>query len=159
MKQLFSAYGASRALERDRQTIERAVRGLAPDAYERGKPRWRLSRIVEALNAQPARNNRGRSQHDPALEVHFARLDALDASVRGAPTLEERRTLARELFPVLARVDRLMHGDARSSGEDPQITGYRCERHLQTMLWTLREPCGWNFEEMLGEFNRVAEAV
>jgi hypothetical protein len=84
---------------------------------------------VEALNAQPARNNRGRSQHDPALEVHFDRLDALDASVRGAPTLEERRTLARELFPVLARVDRLMRGDARRSGEDPQLTGYRCERH------------------------------
>jgi hypothetical protein len=119
--------------------------------------RWRLPRIVEALNAQPARNNGGRSQHDPALQVHFDRLDALDARVRGAPTLEERRTLARKLFPVLARVDRLMRGDARRSGEDPQLTGYRCDRHLHTVLWTLREPCGWHFDEIWSEFNSAAE--
>jgi hypothetical protein len=88
---------------------------------------------VEALNAQPARNNRARSRHDPALEVHFDRLDALDASVRGAPTLEERRTLARELFPVLARVDRLMRGDARRSGEEDLAAYFLRSQSLPTL--------------------------
>ena len=68
-----------------------------------------------------------------------------------------RSKSARKLFPVLARVDRLMRGDARRSGEDPQLTGYRCDRHLHTVLWTLREPCGWHFDEIWSEFNSAAE--
>src|ERR1700688_176974 len=101
MKQLFSAYGAARVLEVDRETITRATRGLAPDGFERGQPRWRLSRIVEVLNARQATKS-GNSQVDGALLSYFDRLDALDARVRAAPTLEARRTLGPELFPVLA---------------------------------------------------------
>jgi hypothetical protein len=157
MKQLISAYGAARLLERDRQTIERAVRGLAPDAIERGQPRWRLARIVEALNERAARNNGERPQHDPGLQARFDHLDALDAQVRAAPTLQKRRQMAREFFPVLADTDRAMRDDARRSSENPELTGHRCDRHLQTLLWTLREPCGWTFEEMLAEYNSAAK--
>jgi hypothetical protein len=157
MKQLISAYGASRLLERDRQTIERAVRGLAPDAIERGQPRWRLARIVEALTARVARNNGDRPQHDPALQARFDQLDELDARVRAAPTLQKRRQMARELFPVLADTDLAMRDDGRRSGEHPELTGHRCDRHLQTVLWTLREPCDWTFEEILAEYNSAAE--
>jgi hypothetical protein len=158
MKQLISAYGASRLLERDRQTIERAVRGLTPDGFERGQPRWRLARIVEALNARAVPNNGERPQHDPALQARFDHLDALDAKVRAAPALQKRRQIVRELFPVLADTDRAMRDDGRRSGEHPELTGHRCDRHLQTVLWTLREPCGWSFEEILAEYNTAAQA-
>jgi hypothetical protein len=150
--QLYSVYGASRALERDRQTIERAVRGLTPDGSERGHPRWRLARIVEALSH---RNARGSLPADQALQDRFDRLDALDVRVRAAPTLPERRKLARELFVTLQGTDRAMREDARRSGEDRELTALRCDRHLQTVLWTLREPCGWSFDEIWSEFNAV----
>jgi hypothetical protein len=156
MKQLYSAYRAARELELDRETITRATRGLAPDGFERGKPRWRLARIVEALTR---RSGGSPPSVDPALQAQFDRLDALDARLRAAPTLEQRRKLAHELFVMLQDVDRAMRDDARRSGEDARLTGLRCQEHVRTMLATLRGPCGWNFEEMLGEFNRVAEAV
>src|SRR5262245_121958 len=147
--QLYSVYSASRALERDRQTIERAVRSLSPDGFERGHPRWRLARIVEALSH---RNGRGSPPADLALQSWFDRLDALDATVRTAPTLQDRRKLARELFSMLVGVDRLMREDAQRSGEDQKLTGYRCDEHVRTILATLREPCSWNYEEIWHEF-------
>jgi hypothetical protein len=156
VKQLVSAYGASRLLERDRQTIERALRGLEPDAHERGQPRWRLARIVDALNARHAAKS-GSSKMDPSLQARFNQLDALDARVRAAPTLQDRRKLARELFPLLADTDRAMRDDGRRSGEHPELTGYRCDTHVRTVLATLREPCGWSFEKILDEFNSAAE--
>jgi hypothetical protein len=58
---------------------------------------------------------------------------------------------------MLADVDRAMRADAHRSGEDRELTGCRCERHLQTLLWTRREPCGWSFEEVLAEYNSAAE--
>jgi hypothetical protein len=151
--QLFSAYGAARVLERDRQTIERAVRGLAPDAYERGKPRWRLARIVEALSP---RNSRASPSADQAVQDRFDQLDALDARVRSAPTLDERRTLVRELFVVLRDTERAMRDDARRSGEDARLTGLRCEEHVRVFLATLREPCGWDFERITKEYDGTA---
>ena len=133
------------------------MRGLAPDAFERGQPRWRLARIVEVFTARAAPRNGDRLQHDSALKARFDRLDALDAQVRAAPTLKKRRQMARELFPVLADTDRAMREDARRSGENPELTGHRCDRHLQTVLWTLRELCGWTLEEILAEYDRAVE--
>jgi hypothetical protein len=155
LTQLFSAYGAARVLERDRQTIERAVRGLTPDGHERGQPRWRLARIVAALSQ---RTGRASPPTDQALQDRFARLDALDARVRAAPTLEQRRKLARELFVMLQDIDRAMRDDARRAREAPELTGYRCEAHVRTVLATLRDPCGWTFEQILDEFNSATFA-
>lgn len=157
VSRLVSAYAASRLLERDRETIQRAVRGLAPDSSEKGKPRWRLARIVEALNERVASNSGKRPQHDPALQARFDHLDALDAQVRAPLTLQKRWQIARELFSVLADTDRAMRDDGRRSGECPELTAHRCDRHVQTVLWTLREPCGWTFEEILAEYNSAAQ--
>jgi hypothetical protein len=42
-------------LERDRRTIRRALKAVPPDAYENGRPRWRLRKILEALDAHEQR--------------------------------------------------------------------------------------------------------
>jgi hypothetical protein len=152
MKQLFSAYGAARVLEVDRETITRAVRGLAPDGFERQQPRWRLARIVEALSQ---RNGRASPSTDQTLQDRFDRLDALDTKVRATSTLDGRRKLAHELFAVLADTDRAMRDDARRSGEDARLTGLRCDEHVRVFLATLREVCGWTFEQMMQEYSGV----
>jgi hypothetical protein len=41
-------------LERTRRTIKRALRHVPPDAYERGQPRWKLPRIIQALESSGA---------------------------------------------------------------------------------------------------------
>jgi hypothetical protein len=93
-----------------------------------------------------------------ALEDQYARLDALDAKVRAAKTLDGRRKLAQELFPVLADTDRAMRDDARRTGEDARMTGLRCDEHVRVFLATLRDPCGWNFEELLREYSTTTSS-
>lgn len=105
--QLVSAYAASRLLERDRQTIERAVRHLAPDVYERGKPRWRLARIIDALAMKPqARRETGKFRDRYSLRSKvlddMRRTFKEEVALIGAePSLEKRREMAVALAPVL----------------------------------------------------------
>ena len=151
---LFSAYGAAQALERDRQTIERAVRGLTPDGYEGKSPRWRLARIVEALDA---RNNGATINHD--LERKFAELEALYDGVQKAPTLAERRKRAQAFFPFLAEVESAMYADAKRCGEDSRLTHLRVAEHTRVNLVTLRHALGWNSDEVFAEFNKADPRV
>jgi hypothetical protein len=157
MKPLVSAYSAARVLERDRQTIERAVRGLVPDAYEGGQPRWRLTRIIEALAP-------GRADHavNGRLEALFGQLDHADAEMRGLATLAGRRRLARErLLPLLRKVDAAMRADGKARGE-PAVD-LRIDRHTQFVLAGLSKAaergCDWTLEQAYGELNEVTEGV
>jgi hypothetical protein len=150
--QLVSAYAASRLLERDRQTIERATRGLEPDGFEKGKPRWRLARIVDALNARGGRSNGSAGAVNYTLERRFDQLEERYEAVQAAPTLGERRHLAAGFFVFLAETEDAMRADARQSGEDPRLTQLRCAEHTRVYLATLRHALGWNFDEVFAEF-------
>ena len=157
--QLVSAYAASRLLERDRQTIERAVRGLTPDTFQKGKPRWRLARIVERLNERAARN-RTSDAMSHNLERRFAELEQRYDAVRAAPTLDERRALARtSFFPFLAEVESEMYSDARRSGEDPRVTALRVAEHTRLNVFTLRDVLGWTHEQAWAEFMKADPRV
>src|SRR6266478_3896813 len=101
--QLFSAFGAATALEVDRQTIARALRRVKPDAYEKKSPRWRLPKIIQAL--EPKRHaGRGYRGYDPELreladqiEVDFKAFDAGFAQLEAEPNLARRRKLDQQL--------------------------------------------------------------
>jgi len=152
--QLYSAYGAARALERDRQTIERVTRDLVPDAHQKGQPRWRLARIVEALNAKAARAKPDPDiSHD--LQAKFDELEAQHDAIQNAPTLEDRRSLARSFFRFLAEVESAMRADGKRGGEDPRLTGLRCAEHTRLYVATLRHALGWNFDEAWREFMKA----
>ena len=118
-----SAYAASRQLGRDRQTIERAVRHLAPDAYERGQPRWHLERIVDALRKTPEqRREAGRYRDQFSLGRNKA-LDGLRLMIEkqivligDEPSLDKRRQMAVALAPQLAEHHALFLSTARSLG-------------------------------------------
>lgn len=66
--ELYSAYGAARELEKDRQTIVRALRDVPPDGSEAGQPRWKLSTIVKALEA-PRSSGGSKSQEAGLTEA------------------------------------------------------------------------------------------
>ncbi|SDJ91656.1 hypothetical protein SAMN05216338_107317 [Bradyrhizobium sp. Rc2d] len=150
--QLVSAYAASRLLERDRQTIERATRGLKPDAFERGKPRWRLARIVDALQARAMRTRGASTSVNDDLERQFAELEARYDAVRSAPTLDARRKMARAFFTLLADVEDAMCADAKRYGEDPAHTRLRIAEHTRVHLCTLRQALGWTYDKIFEDF-------
>jgi hypothetical protein len=81
MTKLFSAFGAADSLEKDRQTVRRALRGVAPDGHEKGQPRWRLTTILRALDR---RTREVRDGISPELQEMFAEHERLDAAVRDA---------------------------------------------------------------------------
>jgi hypothetical protein len=46
---LVSENKAAELLERDRQTVKRALRGVAPDGHERGSPRFKIATVMNAM--------------------------------------------------------------------------------------------------------------
>src|SRR6516164_1851657 len=99
MTKLFSAFGAAGSLEKDRQTVRRALRGVAPDGHENGQPRWRLTTILRALD-----RHLGRSEPSPSVPMHLAtlysELDRLYDKVNATKTVAAAGEIMRlEFFP------------------------------------------------------------
>jgi phage terminase Nu1 subunit (DNA packaging protein) len=92
-RELYSAYAASRALEKDRQTIIRALRDVPPDSEEKkGQPRWKLATIVKALESGP----RGTGSNAKSQEAGLT---------------EARAELAREQTEAIALKNAATRGD------------------------------------------------
>jgi hypothetical protein len=107
--ELLSVNKAADLLEKDRQTIVRALRGVEPDGIEMKQARYKLSTIMKALEAP--RPSGGKSQE--------------------AGLTEARAELAREQAASVA----LKNAVAR--GEFVSLAGVR--REVETMLATFRE--------------------
>jgi hypothetical protein len=112
---LFSAFGAADLLEKDRQTVRRALRHLHPDGYERSQPRWKLPTIIAALDAQAERNSRSyNSGRDPLrsrlaeiadeLEELHRQLDAKRELIKAQPTLDAKQPHSRAAMKVFERL-------------------------------------------------------
>src|SRR5947208_842227 len=145
---LFSAFGAADLLEKDRQTVRRALRHVAPHGFEGKNPRWRLPTIIAALDAHLGRNKGGLPPMNARLADLFRKLDDADAAMRKIASLEGRRRVVRErLLPLMRQVDAAMRLDGRASGEPEMMTELRCDKHLQLFLIGLGKDasrgCDW----------------
>jgi hypothetical protein len=151
-KKLLSAYAASRLLGRDRQTIDRAVRHLAPDAYQNGQPRWHLERIVDVLAMSPQeRREIGKYRdryslgRDKALDGLRLMFEKGVASIRAEPSLARRREMAVALAPVLAEYQALFLSLGRSLGiADDDVLGARAELIFSEMMDEVSEAADWS---------------
>jgi hypothetical protein len=156
MTKLFSAFGAADSLEKDRQTVRRALRGIAPDGHENGQPRWRLTTILKALDRRTREVRDGPSSE---LQRMFFRLDELREKIERASVVEERvRLLREEFFPLLATTGRAMREDGDSVNEDDVRLTLRVEAHERTQMLTLRHLVNWNSDRMLYEFNKATSS-
>jgi hypothetical protein len=155
MKNQFSINRAADLLERDRQTLVRALRHVRPDGTERGQPRYTMRTITDALAAHEAGNNGSNATLNHDLRRKFAELEALYNAVQNAPTLAERRKRAQPFFPFLAEVESAMYADAKRCGEDPRITGLRVPEHTRMNLFTLRHALDWSCDEIFAEFQKA----
>ncbi len=157
---LFSAFGAADLLEKDRQTVRRALRRVVPDGFEGKNPRWRLPTIIAALDAHLGRN-KSEPPANARLADLFRKLDEADAVMRAVASLERRRQLARErLIPLMREVDAAMRADGRASGEPEIATDLRADKHTQLFLVGLGKEatrgCDWPLEQAYREFNDAA---
>lgn len=153
MKTVFSINKAADLLERDRATLVRALRGIAPDGTERGcQPRYTMKTITDALARHEARKNSVSAEADLDLEQQFAELDEQYSRVQNAPTLDERRALAVRFFSAVAAMESTMYADANRHGEDPRLARLRAAEHTRINVLTLHGALGWNSDEVWAEF-------
>lgn len=150
----FSVNALGELLEKDRGLIVRALRGVRPDAVEKGAPRYRMAVAVAALERHAAKNNNSGDGISADLQKRFAALDALADKIRNATSVEKRRKLMRsEFFELLFETTTAMHASAKASGEDEHYSMLRIAEHERLQIMTLRQDCAWNADQMLTEYN------
>jgi hypothetical protein len=102
--ELFSVNRLAGLLEKDRQTVKRALRGVKPDGEERGQDRWKMTTAVRALeDHQGGRTSGGVNYRLLALadqieetwstiDDHFAQLRAVKEFVPRGDLLQKLKT-------------------------------------------------------------------
>jgi hypothetical protein len=160
MKNLFSVNKAADLLERDRQTLVRALRHVKPDGYERGHPRYTLKTITDALALQQGRDKGGADDGiGRDLQPMFDELDQRYRAVQNAPTLAERRQQARVFFSFVVEVEGAMYSDAKRRGENLRMAELRIAEHIRLNVLTLRDALDWNSDEAWVEFMKADRRV
>jgi hypothetical protein len=143
----FSAFGAADLLERDRQTVRRALRHVPPDGYERKQPRWRLKTIIDAVDAHLGRNTTAAPPAGSTLQVQFDQFDGGCKNLAMMPDLKARRREAHRLIALLVELDKAMRADARALREDELRASLRCDQHFRLAMRNFEQPCEWNHDQ------------
>jgi len=148
---LFSVNKAADLLERDRQTLVRALRHVPPDGYQGGQPRWRLATIVAALAVKPQERREAGKYRDRYSIGRSKALDGLRvmfengvASIGAEPSFDRRREMAVALAPVLAEYQSLYLSTARSLGiADDGVLGARADLIWSEMMDEVSQAAKW----------------
>jgi hypothetical protein len=146
------------ALEIDRAVLVRACRNLQPAAGNSKRPLYRLADLANALAQHRGRPDGRlavvRDAPSPELAGMFAEFERLDADVRTAKTVQGARE---RLAPLLDHLVTLVAAMLRDSERASEPNGeHRIKTFETTVLWTLREPTGLSFEELVGMFSKAA---
>jgi hypothetical protein len=171
MQNHLSVNAASEMLERTRRTIKRALRHVPPDSHERGQPRWRLPKIIEALQTSGAPMTRPR--HNSGTGNVFANLNAdlendrqtlpmFDALNQAFEEMEAERSLAKRRKMAISRIPEMLvecieayRVRCVASGEfiDGDSRGDCMFSHLMDRF---QELCRWTHDEVF-EYLLVSE--
>jgi hypothetical protein len=133
----FSISSAAALLERDRQTVTRALRNVPADAHENKKPRWRLRTIVDALARHEASTGRVVASKDNPLmhladqiEAAWEEFDGIIAKLKAEPDVERRRAMCHGANPIITRLDDLMTTANAANKETGTIMQLASERMI-----------------------------
>jgi hypothetical protein len=154
---LYSINGAADMLERDRQTLVRALRHLPPDAHNsRGQPRWRLSTIIAALAVKPAVRREAGKYRDlgryglssPMLDGMRREYEKQVALIAAENSPAKRRELALNLAPLLARYQTVYVEAGKSLGVvDDDVLGVRADLIFGEMMDEISEAAEWTRDD------------
>ncbi|MDI3565403.1 hypothetical protein [Bradyrhizobium sp. Arg816] len=155
---LISAFGAADLLEVDRQTVRRALRHVAADAYVKQQPRWRVKTVIEAVDRHLGRNSVPRAADQGRLDAAFNEFDEGCAALGSIADLKARRQEGRRLIGLLVELDGDMRSDARASREDDLRASLRCDQHLRVAMRRFERPCEWTHDECCEILDAIASA-
>jgi hypothetical protein len=147
---LFSAFAAATLLERDRQTVDRALRSTPPDGRERGAPRWKMSTIVTAMERHSRANgsNSGTTTDTkPELQALYRKFDLAFDAMSALSTLEKRRVAARKLRALIATMNRSFREHAKATGVADDVVSIRADILIGDYVHSFETPCGWSGTE------------
>jgi hypothetical protein len=132
-------------LERDRQTVTRALRNTTPDGEERGQPRWKMSTIVGAME----RHSHGGSStgNDPELMAIYSAFNGKYNAMVALPTLPQRRAAARRLAPDIEAMDRACRQRGRANGHGDELADLRADQLFCLTMRGFEAPCEWSSTE------------
>jgi hypothetical protein len=104
MQQIFSINALAELLEKDRRTVQHALRRIKPDSHERKNPRWRMRTAIDALAAHEQHITRQCTGQNTQtfmlideIEAEFKAFDVGFATLESEPDLEKRRKLDEKL--------------------------------------------------------------
>jgi len=153
MQTHFSVNAASELLERNRRTVKRALRDTPPDSFERKQPRWKLSKIVAALDRnadRPANHNGGNGNDlDDQCKAAFAKFDAAYEKMKALPSLAKRREMSIEFAPnMIAEAVHAMKARDTADGLHEEHVDLRGERIYFLMMIGFETPCSWTRDQV-----------
>jgi hypothetical protein len=138
-------------LERDRGTIKRALRGVEPDGFEQGQPRYKLSTVMKAVAAHARLNGGSRSSRVSPIEAELAALEKADMDVktflkrlRAERDVDRRRALARSGASVIGALDRAFQDSLTAQGREAIVVFTPLRE--QAVAWAIGEIlslCDW----------------
>jgi hypothetical protein len=163
MKKLFSEFAASTLLERDRQTIARALRNTPPDGQERGSPRWKMWTIFDAVkrhNRANGSNSGATTDTNPELQALYRKFDAAFEAMSALPTLEKRRAAARsKLRPLITTMNRSFRDHAKATGVVDEVACVRADIVIGDYVHSFEKPCAWSGTECWENLDRTDDAA
>jgi hypothetical protein len=173
MKLHYSINALALLLERDRGTLTRILSDVAPDRVERGRPLWKVSTAVDALERRgtlsPRRGRMRRESGKYRDHYDFGRPTALDSMrlefekrvtlIGEEKSLDQRRDMALKLAPLLQEYQLTYLEIGRSLRvADDDVLNARAELIWQEMMDEVSAAAEWPREG--GEFwIRMCEAM
>ena len=147
---VFSINALAELLEKDRQTIVRALRGTPADATEKRQPRWRMATAVAALERhnRASKGNSGGDGQDPLLKSLFEKFDKEYNSMRALKTLDARRKASLALGPLIGEIDTVMRAHGRDMGAGDELSDLRADKLFLLCMRGFERPCQWSFDEV-----------
>jgi hypothetical protein len=148
---LFSAFAAAELLERDRQTIVRALRNTPPDGREGEHGRWKMSTIISAMERHSRTS--GGSIGDGSNRPESAQFAQACEAMKVLPTLAQRRAAAIKAIPLLVDAIKATRTQGLDIGENPETSAVRGDLLCQMGLEGLAVACEWRNGEAWQHFN------
>jgi hypothetical protein len=152
----FGINALAELLEKDRQTIVRALRGTPADDTERQQPRWRMATAVAALERHTRGNgffSSGSREQEPALASLFAHFDRAYDLMKAMPNLDDRRRASMSLAPLIAETDAMLRAHGRAIGVGGELSDLRADKIRLLCMRGFETTCDWSFDEVHTHLN------
>ncbi|MDB5505237.1 MAG: hypothetical protein JWR89_5139 [Tardiphaga sp.] len=160
--QTYSLNNLAEQLERDRSTLVKAMRNIAPDALVKGRPSWKIATASRALEAHMRvqvgnSSERPGNDHTSHLAALYACFDSAYETMRKRKTVTARRKAAVAMAPLIEEMDRQVRQIGIANGCGEELTNLRADKLFRLYLRGFESCCGWDTVEVFKHLDCTAD--